>query len=79
MKRGQSRVQRIVASASAVLLLSVSGAAAEPVTIDNFVRAETDTAIWKGVNKAGLGKFYHIRVPTPIDNQPVIRMNRDTL
>ncbi len=41
--------------ASAVLLLSVSGAAAEPVTIDNFVRAETDTAIRNGVNLAGLG------------------------
>ncbi len=65
--------------ASAVLLLSVSGAAAEPVTIGNFVRAETDTAIRNGVNRGGLGKFLHFRVPTPIDNQPVIRMNRDTL
>ena len=65
--------------ASAVLLLSVSAAAAEPVTIDNFVRAETDTAIQNGVNLVGLGKFFHVRVPTPIDNQPIIRMNRDTL
>ncbi len=65
--------------ASAVLLLSVSAAAAEPVTIDNFVRAETDTAIRNGVDLVGLGKFFHIRVPTPIDNQPIIRMNRDTL
>ena len=65
----------------AILLLSVSGAAAEPVTIDTFVRAETDTAIRKGFNQGGrvLGKFVHSRVPTPIDNQPVIRMNRDTL
>ncbi len=27
----------------------------------------------------GVNKFFHFREPTPIDNQPTIRMNRDTL
>ena len=65
--------------ASAFLLLSVSSAAAEPVMIGNFVRAETDTAIRNRVNLGGLGKFVHLRLPTPLDGQLIIRMNRDTL
>src|SRR5262249_11823210 len=31
------------------------------------------------VKKEGFGKFEHNRDPTPIDQQTVIRMNRDTL
>ena len=26
-----------------------------------------------------MNRFYHFREPTPVDNQPTIRMNRDTL
>jgi hypothetical protein len=51
-----------------------------PVTIENFVRAESDTyfaATVKGFD--AFGKFGHNRQPTPIDKQTVIRMNRDTL
>lgn len=51
----------------------------KPVTIDNFVRAESDTAIQKVHHVAGLGKFFHLRTPAPLDKQDVIRMNRDTL
>jgi hypothetical protein len=58
----------------------ISGlAAAEPVTLDTFVRAETDTAIRLVYDRVGLGKFMHVRQPTSLDDQPVIRMNRDTL
>ncbi len=63
----------------AILLLSISGAAAENVTIDSFVRAESDTYIRNIYNQAGIGKFFHIRTPVPLDKQIVIRMNRDTL
>ena len=50
------------------------------VNIDNFVRAETDTAIHNIHSLAGgLGKFGHLRTPAPLDRQDVIRMNRDTL
>lgn len=51
-----------------------------PVTIDNFNRAATDIELDKYVTLAGgLNKFYHFREPTPVDNQPTVRMNRDTL
>ncbi len=60
-------------------LTAVRAQAAPPITIDNFVRAESDTAIRNIHNKFGLGKFGHLRAPTPLDNQTIIRMNRDTL
>ena len=51
-----------------------------PVTPDNFVRAESDLYFGNAVKDAsGIGKFLHHRDVTPIDKQPVIRMNRDTL
>lgn len=49
------------------------------VTADNFVRAETDRYFGAVVREGGLGKFEHHREPTAIDNQNVIRLNRDTL
>ena len=51
-----------------------------PVTIDNFARAESDL-YFGGLLKdsGGLGKFSHRREPAKIDNQTVIRLNRDTL
>ncbi|WP_296492813.1 DUF1254 domain-containing protein, partial [Rhodoferax sp.] len=51
----------------------------EPVTVDNFVRAETDMTLTRYAKQGAFGKFLHIRQPTPIDQQGVIRMNRDTL
>jgi len=53
--------------------------AAEIVTVDNFVRAETDMTMKRYVAQGGFGKIVHIRQPVPIDKQNVIRMNRDTL
>ncbi len=51
-----------------------------PVTIDNFIRAATDIELGKYVSLAGgVNRFFHFRAPTPVDNQPTIRMNRDTL
>lgn len=51
-----------------------------PVTIDNFARAASDIEFDKYVALAGgVNRFYHFREPTPVDNQPTIRMNRDTL
>lgn len=52
---------------------------AVPVTVDNFVRAESDMYI-AGIAKDGdVGKLLHRREPASIDNQTVIRLNRDTL
>lgn len=49
------------------------------VTPDNFVRAESDRYLGGVVKKGGFGKFDHTREPAPIENQTVIRLNRDTL
>jgi hypothetical protein len=49
------------------------------VNVSNFVRAESDVAIKKVYDLAGLNTWIHNRAPTPIDQQNVIRMNRDTL
>jgi hypothetical protein len=51
-----------------------------PVTVDNFIRAETDlyfSAV--ALKENGFGKFEHHRELSPIDAQTIIRMNRDTL
>lgn len=61
------------------LLVHSAGYAAELVTVDNFVRAETDMTFGRYVMQGAFGKFLHIRQPTPIDKQDVVRMNRDTL
>lgn len=51
-----------------------------PVTVDNFVRAETDNYLAANAKTiGGLGRFQHSREPAAIDGQTVIRMNRDTL
>jgi hypothetical protein len=50
-----------------------------PVNPDNFVRAESDLYFGNLVKDGGFGKFHHIRELSPIDNQLVIRQNRDTL
>lgn len=49
------------------------------VTVENFARAESDTAIRKVAGVVGLNTWVHLRRTTPIDRQDVIRMNYDTL
>jgi len=53
--------------------------AAEMVTVDNYVRAESDVTMKGYVAQGAFGKFLHVRAMTPIDKQNVVRMNRDTL
>jgi len=65
--------------ASLLCLASNTLRAAEMVTVDNFVRAETDQTLKRYVAQGGFGKIVHIRQPVPIDKQEMTRMNRDTL
>ena len=55
------------------------GGPSVPVTIDTFVRAETHRYFTQRVEQGAFGQFVHDREPTPVDRQPIIRMNRDTL
>ena len=49
------------------------------VTVDNFIRAESDKALAGTVKLGGFGKFHHSREVSPLDQQIVARQNRDTL
>lgn len=71
-----------IALTISISLLGVSSALAQspvPVTVDNFVRAESDLYASNVEKEAGLGKLSHRREPASIDRQSVIRLNRDTL
>lgn len=54
-------------------------AAAVPVTVDNFKRAETEAYLGTYAKRFGVGTLAHDRQAPPDTGQPVIRMNRDTL
>src|SRR5512137_1877549 len=50
------------------------------VTPENYIRAETDRNFQNFLGlTGGVNRFFHVRRPTPLDQQPVIRMNLDTL
>lgn len=49
------------------------------VTEENFRQAESDLYFRNSIKGGGDGKLHHIRQVMPIDNQTVIRANRDTL
>jgi hypothetical protein len=70
----------------AVMLMAVSGTQAQspkgtvvPVTIENFIRAESDSYFAGFANNGSFGKFIHLRELVPADSRGVIRPNRDTL
>jgi hypothetical protein len=51
-----------------------------PVTVENFARAETGKMFSSLQAEArGVNRLNHSRAPTAVEQQPVIRMNRDTL
>jgi hypothetical protein len=59
--------------------LLAAAAAAQPVNVTNFIRAETDTYFASEVKRGAFGKLVHSRDLVPIDKQGGIRPNRDTL
>ncbi len=70
--------------ASCVISSAIAQSAQAPrpgddVTVANFARAESDRYFADTVELGGFGKFYHYRAPPTVDNQTVVRMNRDTL
>jgi hypothetical protein len=74
------KVKGLLAAAIVALLgAAAASRAAERVTPDNFVRAESDTNFKIKVDQGMFGKLGHVREPAPIDNQLVVRVNRDTL
>jgi hypothetical protein len=79
------KMNRLVCSLT-LTLMAIGGAQAQsqsgnavPVTVENFVRAESDSYFVGLVNSGRFGKFIHRREPVPADSRGVIRPNRDTL
>jgi hypothetical protein len=74
-----------VSFAIAVSLIATTAAQAQsgsanPVTVDNFIRAESDLYLGGVLKDSGAtGKFNHRRELASLDHQTVIRLNRDTL
>jgi hypothetical protein len=69
-----------------IVLAATAGAASAqggnpiPVTPDNFGRAESDMYFASSAKDAGgTGKLLHRREVVPVEKQPVVRPNRDTL
>ena len=70
-----------MAAVSTVLLAPCLASAEEmeAVTIETFIRAESDIAIKNVHGLVGFSEWHHTRDPVSLDKQDVIRMNRDTL
>ncbi|MGC4015688.1 MAG: DUF1214 domain-containing protein [Luteolibacter sp.] len=82
MKRMPLSFSLIWMAALGSLLGALPGAAGtEPLLVNagNFTRAETDLYFGNTVKDGGFGKLVHAREMTPIDQQKVVRMNRDTI
>jgi len=73
-------VSLIVAGISMFARIAVAADDPVIVNVENFVRAETAAQFDRIVQMSGgVNKLAHFRLPTPLDKQSVIRMNRDTL
>jgi hypothetical protein len=59
---------------------NIEGMTSQKVNVDNFARAETARMFSALQHQSGgVNQLNHTREPAPLDNQPVIRQNRDTL
>src|SRR5882672_10480059 len=75
---------RILAAMSLVIASSLASAQttaspAEPVTVENYNRAQTDVNFAGVVKNGGFGKFRHGRELASPVQQGIVRPNRDTL
>ncbi len=70
---------RIFTPFLSLVLASGLASAEQEVTVSNFVRAETDQYMARFHAQAGIGKMAHVRSPVNVQQQDVIRMNRDTI
>ena len=79
---GNTRAAALVIGTLLLAQFTIADEAPIHVNADNFVRAETGSQIDRFLTTFVGGRintWAHVQMPTPIDNQTVIRMNRDTL
>ena len=68
----------LAATCSVALAQQPSGTVV-PVTVDNYIRAQSDVYFAGVVKSGGFGKFRHGRELAPPVQQGIVRPNRDTL
>jgi hypothetical protein len=68
-----------LASISCVALAQTPSAGAISVTVDNYIRAQSDSYFGQTAKVGAFGKFRHGRELVPVDRRNIIRPNRDTL
>jgi hypothetical protein len=68
-----------LAATSSAALAQPPSSTPVPVTVDNYIRAQTDVYFGQTANAGALGKFRHGRELAPIVNRGIVRPNRDTL
>lgn len=75
------RIKHTLFTLFTVSVLASPALAGEKVTPQTYIRAETDFAFADFQKNAGgkVNQFFYITRPTPLDEQSVVRMNRDTL
>ena len=66
-------------TASSLASAETTASPAEPVTVENYNRAQTDVYFAGVVKNDGFGKFRHGRELAPIVSRGIVRPNRDTL
>jgi hypothetical protein len=71
-------MKAVIFSVCAAVAMASTALAAEPVTVENYKRAETEFYMARRVAATGLGTLTHARSPKAVDLQDVIRLNRDT-
>jgi len=69
----------LVIAASSVASAQTTASPAEPVTVENYNRAQTDVNFTGVVKNGGFGKFRHRHELAPPVQQGIVRPNRDTL
>ena len=69
----------LLAATSTVALAQLPSGTAVPVTVDNYIRAQSDVYFGQIVKTGAFGKFRHGRELAPIVSRGIVRPNRDTL
>ena len=73
------KINKSIVVAAALALVPTLSLAAIVVTPENYVEAEVDITFTQIVRDVGSNKFRHDRSLIPLDKQPAVTMNRDTI
>jgi hypothetical protein len=80
MKATVTTVFAFTCSIAVSAVAQAQSASTIKVTPETYIRAETDRTFLNPLKQTGgMNKLFHYRKPTPLDQQTVVRMNRDTL